>query len=390
MSGVSTLPGAVAEELAQLAREAKRVARRYYQLTGKPLGVTGEIAELEAARLLNLRLANARQSGWDAIGTRPDGTEERLQIKGRWLVNGYKPAARIGAIDAHDDFDAVLLVLLDEALEVRSIHRLGRDEVRQLLNEPGSKARNERGMMSVGAFVNKATTVWVSSQYRLPDIEHVGSEVPLEEKVASYLAQSNVLAQLCGPKLKDQRNLREGMLEAAVAELLRRAPGVTQVTCTARIATTLGIPVGAFPSQTIPDVVAHRGDGVEIFEVKSGRVDYGRFDKVVGKEMRAYLDSHGMAGLSPWEVEQDLIRLQAYYTLSPKVQRATLILVDAYAGKGRSWSKAFNNADVLRELLVTPMTKQCAEALVAATHISTVTVDGLSVRVIRVSLPAPT
>ena len=73
MSSATTLPNAAAEELAQLAVEAKRVARRYYELTGKPLGVTGEIAELEAARLLNLRLANARQSGWDATGTGPDG-----------------------------------------------------------------------------------------------------------------------------------------------------------------------------------------------------------------------------------------------------------------------------------------------------------------------------
>ena len=302
-------------------------------------------------------------------------------------MNGYKPAARIGAIDVHDDFDALLLVLLDEALEVRSIHRLGRDEVRQLLNEPGSKARNERGMMSVGAFVNKATTVWVSPQYRLPDIEHVGTEAPLEEQLARYLVQPNVLAQLCGAKRPGEYNRREGLLEAAVAELLRRSPGVSRVTSTARIATTLGIPAGAFPSQTIPDVVAHRGDGVEIFEVKSGRVDYGRFDKVVGKEMRAYLDSHDMAGLSPWEVEQDLIRLQACYGLSSRIQRATLILVDAYTGRGRSWSRAFQDPRALRDLLVTPIMKAAAEQLIAATRIHSIEVDRLSAQVLSVSVP---
>ncbi len=166
LSSESALPESAAEELAKLAVEAKRVARRYYELTGKPLGETGEIAELEAARLLNLRLADARQAGWDAIGTHCDKTEERLPIKGRWLVNGYKPSARIGAIDAHDDFDAVLLVLLDETLDVRSIHRLGRAEAKQLLDEPGSKSRNERGMLSLGTFVKKATTVWVSGPHR--------------------------------------------------------------------------------------------------------------------------------------------------------------------------------------------------------------------------------
>lgn len=387
MSSGPTLPDPTAEELAQLAVEAKRVARRYYQLTGKPLGVTGEIAELEAARLLNLRLADARQAGWDAIGTRSDGTEERLQIKGRWLVNGYKPSARIGALDAHDDFDAVLLVLLDEALDVRSIHRLGRAEVTQLLNEPGSKARNERGMLSLGTFVNKATTVWVSKACRLPQIEVTRNDAPLEVQLADYLQQPGVLAQACGPKRMGEYNRREGLLEAAVAELLRRSPGVTQVTSTTRICATLGIPAGEFPTQTIPDVVAHRDDGIEIYEVKSGRVDYGRFDKVVGKEMRAYLDSHGMAGLSPWEVEQDLIRLQAYYALSPSVKRASLILVDAYAGNGRSWSKAFADARFLGDLLVTPQMKNAAETLVSTARVQQLTVKGLMARVILCELP---
>ena len=35
-----------------LLAEAKRLAREYYGLTGKPLGVTDEVAEYDAARLL--------------------------------------------------------------------------------------------------------------------------------------------------------------------------------------------------------------------------------------------------------------------------------------------------------------------------------------------------
>jgi hypothetical protein len=35
--------------VAKLLHEAKILAARYYALTGKPLGVTGEVAELEAA-----------------------------------------------------------------------------------------------------------------------------------------------------------------------------------------------------------------------------------------------------------------------------------------------------------------------------------------------------
>ena len=42
---------------------AKGLARDYHALTGKPLGITGEGAEYEAARLLGISLTPARQAG---------------------------------------------------------------------------------------------------------------------------------------------------------------------------------------------------------------------------------------------------------------------------------------------------------------------------------------
>jgi len=56
------------EALTSLLIDIKRIARRYYQLTGRPLGVTGAVAELEAVRLLGLRAATVRQPGYDAEG----------------------------------------------------------------------------------------------------------------------------------------------------------------------------------------------------------------------------------------------------------------------------------------------------------------------------------
>jgi NADPH:quinone reductase-like Zn-dependent oxidoreductase len=56
-----------ATRLFELLGEVKQLAREYYELTGRPLGVTGEIAEYEAARLLNIKLASVRQQGYDAI-----------------------------------------------------------------------------------------------------------------------------------------------------------------------------------------------------------------------------------------------------------------------------------------------------------------------------------
>jgi hypothetical protein len=71
-----------ADQIFAILREAKRLAQEYRRLTGKPLGVTGEVAEYEAARILGVKLTPARQSGYDAIEEK-DGTIRKLQIKGR-------------------------------------------------------------------------------------------------------------------------------------------------------------------------------------------------------------------------------------------------------------------------------------------------------------------
>jgi hypothetical protein len=48
-----------------ILRNVKALAVKYYRLTGKPLGVTGKVAEYEAAEKLDLELAKARTPGWD-------------------------------------------------------------------------------------------------------------------------------------------------------------------------------------------------------------------------------------------------------------------------------------------------------------------------------------
>ncbi len=70
-----------ADEVYQILRDIKVLARRYYQLTRKPLGVTGEIAEYEAARHLNVELELARQAGYDATEVR-DGADSQNSNQG--------------------------------------------------------------------------------------------------------------------------------------------------------------------------------------------------------------------------------------------------------------------------------------------------------------------
>ncbi|QHS10347.1 hypothetical protein [Sinimarinibacterium sp. NLF-5-8] len=100
------------EQVLQLLAEAKVIAQRYYALTKKPLGITGEVAEYEAARLLGVTLASARQAGYDATEL-VAGKPRTLQIKGRCLPNGCTPGQRLGSIQPDKEWDAVLMVLLD-------------------------------------------------------------------------------------------------------------------------------------------------------------------------------------------------------------------------------------------------------------------------------------
>jgi hypothetical protein len=150
---------AQAGEILEILLAAKKLAQRYRALTGKPLGVTGEIAEYEAAQLLGLELTLARQAGFDAI-ERKDGTTRRLQIKGRCVLPGSKPGQRVGSIDISKDWDAVLLVLLDEQFNATAIYEADRVPVISALSAPGSKSRNERGAMGISKFKSIGRLVW--------------------------------------------------------------------------------------------------------------------------------------------------------------------------------------------------------------------------------------
>ncbi|HEY5085907.1 MAG TPA: hypothetical protein VII66_00985 [Gemmatimonadaceae bacterium] len=146
--------------LAALLADIKRVAQRYYQLTGRPLGVTGEVAEMEAVRLLRLRPATVRQPGYDAEGPMREGRRVRFQIKGRCMVDKVKATARLGAIDLSKPWDAVLLVLMDADFATTAIYRAERAAVEAALTAPGSKARNERGQLSISKFRAIGIQVW--------------------------------------------------------------------------------------------------------------------------------------------------------------------------------------------------------------------------------------
>lgn len=153
-----------ATELSQLLGDAKRVAKRYKELTGRPLGVTGEVGEYEAARLLGLEFAAVRTAGYDLIRALPGGQKQRLQVKAR-VLDSERSSGRVGSIDIEKDFDAVLLVMLNNDLDAFAIYEAPRDKVVAAIKRPGSKSRNERHALGVQQFLALAQRIWPSPSH---------------------------------------------------------------------------------------------------------------------------------------------------------------------------------------------------------------------------------
>jgi len=145
--------------IADLLTEIKSLAKKYRELTGKPLGVTGEVAEFYAAQKLDLKLSVALQPGYDATKLE-NGKEIKYQIKSRCLKGGKPGVGRLGSIKLDYDWDFALMVLLNEDLDVTKIYETERSKVKQALEAPGSKARNERGQLSIRQFISISHEIW--------------------------------------------------------------------------------------------------------------------------------------------------------------------------------------------------------------------------------------
>src|SRR5688500_6473962 len=128
---------AAAHRVREILSQVRGLACEYYQLTGKPLGVTGEVAEYVAAELLGLDLAPPRTKGYDATRSTTSGIQ-RVQIKGRALSSNANASQRLGTIKRAADCDRVLLVLLDNAtLEPGEIWEASYADVEARLAVPG-------------------------------------------------------------------------------------------------------------------------------------------------------------------------------------------------------------------------------------------------------------
>lgn len=142
----------------KLIAQARQLAADYKRATGKPLpGVSAEVAEYDAARLLDLELCREPQGGYDAVGR---GAREglRVQIKGRAIFDERKSGQRIGQVKADQEWDLLVLVLLDQHFEPMEIYEADREAVLEEVSHGGGRSR--RGAMSIARFRNLARLVW--------------------------------------------------------------------------------------------------------------------------------------------------------------------------------------------------------------------------------------
>ena len=145
------------KKISEIISRAKTAAIEYYDLTGKPLGVTGEIGEYEAARLLNLDLAEARSPGYDA----EDENGRLIQIKTRRITQDKNnKSQRVGSIRLDHQWDSVMLVLMDERYNVSEIYEAERKDIEIEIKKPGSVARNKRGALPISTIKRIGKLVW--------------------------------------------------------------------------------------------------------------------------------------------------------------------------------------------------------------------------------------
>lgn len=147
----------------KLMLEARKLAAQYRVATGKPLGISSEIALHDVMRIMELKPVDS-QAGYDALGT---GAREgrRIQIKGRTISDDAKSNQRIGQIKVEQQWDSVMLVLMNEQYEPLEIYEAQREQILEAVANTSTKRRN-RGALSVAKFKHISQLVWAAESQK--------------------------------------------------------------------------------------------------------------------------------------------------------------------------------------------------------------------------------
>ena len=152
----------------KLIGQARQLAAEYRRTMGKPLpGISNEIALHDAIRILELEPVTGSIAGVDALD--PGRGNKQIQIKSRTIFDESKTGQRIGQIKVDQQWDSVVLVLMDEDYEPYEIYEAGRDELLEFM-EKSSSSRARRGALSVARFKVIGRLAWTREDGLEPEI----------------------------------------------------------------------------------------------------------------------------------------------------------------------------------------------------------------------------
>jgi hypothetical protein len=80
----------------------------------------------------------------------------QVQIKGRAMLNPKRSDHRLGQLSLEQDWQAIVLAIMDVDFETREIYMAGRDEITQVLDEN----KNKRGSVNVARFKIIGELLW--------------------------------------------------------------------------------------------------------------------------------------------------------------------------------------------------------------------------------------
>ncbi len=141
----------------KLIAETRRIAKEYRLATGKTLPVTPEIAINDAISILELSPNEENIPGYDAIYEKDD-ERFKVQIKGRAIFNDKKSGHRIGQLKIEQEWDAIVLVVMNGDFMPEEIYMVKRDIILDELEE--KKKNNKKGAMTLAKFKLISELLW--------------------------------------------------------------------------------------------------------------------------------------------------------------------------------------------------------------------------------------
>jgi len=151
----------------KLIAQARILAAEYRETMGKPLpGISNEIAEHDAIRIMELQPAPENASGYNAVD--PKRNDLRVQIKSRAVIDESKSNQRMGQLNINQEWDSVMLVIMNKQYMPTEIYEAYRDDLEEHMYE-SSSSRAKRGALSVAKFKKIARLVWSEENGFIPE-----------------------------------------------------------------------------------------------------------------------------------------------------------------------------------------------------------------------------